>query len=332
VAQSKKRPASRRPQQTAVRVAGRGRPSGRPGGPTRAPAEVRPARFRDWVGAARLRTLPLSIAPVALGTGAAVVADGGVFHEYRIPLCLAVAIFLQLAVNYANDYSDGIRGTDDFRVGPARLTGSGAAKPRAVLTVALVFFALAALAGLALVILSGQYWLLAVGAAAIAAAWFYTGGKRPYGYAGLGELFVFVFFGLVATVGTTFVQSGDVNTESWLSGIAAGFLACAVLIANNLRDIDQDRIAGKRTLTVRIGSLASRILFCVLLLAAFGILGFFAIFYPLAVLVFFALLLAIPAGLIVMTAKTARELILALQLTSLLALVYGVGLGAAFAF
>ncbi|MCU1570653.1 MAG: 1,4-dihydroxy-2-naphthoate prenyltransferase [Naasia sp.] len=254
------------------------------------------------------------------------------FHEYRIPLCLAVAVFLQLGVNYANDYSDGVRGTDKHRVGPARLTGSGAARPRTVLTVALVFFALAAVAGLALTILSRQYWLLAVGAAAIAAAWFYTGGKRPYGYAALGEVGVFVFFGLVATIGSTFVQAGTVNSESWLSAIAIGFLACAALLANNLRDLEQDARAGKRTLSVRIGSRGSRVLYCVLIALPFGILAFFAVFYPLSILVFFALLIAIPAGLIVLTARTARELVLALGLTSLLALVYGVGLGAAFAF
>jgi 1,4-dihydroxy-2-naphthoate octaprenyltransferase len=328
VAQSKKRPPSRGPRpvppSAAKALAGRGRP-GRPA--ARAP---RRATVADWVSASRWRTLPLSIAPVAAGTGAAVVADGGVFHEYRIPLCLAVALFLQLAVNYANDYSDGIRGTDSFRVGPARLTGSGAAKPRTVLAVALVFFALAAVAGLALVVLSQQWWLLAVGAVAIAAAWFYTGGKRPYGYAGLGEVGVFLFFGLVATCGTTFVQTGDVNTESWLSGVGIGFLACAALIANNIRDIEQDRRAGKRTLSVLIGSVASRVLYCVLLLLAFGILGFFAIFYPFAYLVFFGLLIGIPAGLIVATGRTAREFVLALALTSALTLVYGVGIAAAF--
>ncbi|HEY8589066.1 MAG TPA: 1,4-dihydroxy-2-naphthoate octaprenyltransferase, partial [Naasia sp.] len=197
---------------------------------------------------------------------------------------------------------------------------------------ALVFFALAALAGLALVVLSQQWWLLAVGAAAIAAAWFYTGGKRPYGYAGLGELGVFVFFGLVATTGTTYVQAGVVNVESWLSGIAVGFLACAALVANNLRDIEQDRRAGKRTLSVLIGDRASRVLFCVLVALPFVILGFFAVFYPLAVLVFFGLLIAAPVALIVVTARTAKELVLALALTSLLTLVYGVGLGAAFSF
>ncbi|BDZ45599.1 1,4-dihydroxy-2-naphthoate polyprenyltransferase [Naasia aerilata] len=331
MAQSRKRPPSRGARPAGKPSVSKGPANrGRPGRPAARVAPPRKATVADWVAASRWRTLPLSIAPVAAGTGAAVVADGGVFHEYRIPLCLAVALFLQLGVNYANDYSDGIRGTDDYRVGPARLTASGAAKPRTVLTVALAFLALAAVAGLALVVLSQQWWLLAVGAAAIAAAWFYTGGKRPYGYAALGEVGVFVFFGLVATCGTTFVQAGEINTESWLSGVGIGFLACAALIANNIRDIEQDRRAGKRTLSVLIGPVASRVLYCVLLLLAFAIVGFFAIFYPFSYLVFFALLIAIPAGLIVATGRTAREFVLALALTSALTLVYGVGLAAAF--
>ena len=309
----------------------------RPGGPKngavrKGPGKVKPAAAADWVSGARLRTLPLAIAPVALGTGAAIVANGaGAFHPAPALLALMVALCLQIGVNYANDYSDGIRGTDTHRVGPARLTGSGAASARAVLSVALAFFALAALAGLALVILTQQWWLLLVGAAAIAAAWLYTGGKKPYGYYGLGELFVFVFFGLVATLGTTYVQAGTVNTESWLSGIAIGLIACAVLMVNNLRDIVPDKAAGKRTLAVLIGNVASRVVFCVLLLAPFLVVGFFTIFYPLAYFTFFVLLLAVPACLITVTAKTPRELVLALQLTSVAALAYGVLLGLAFA-
>jgi 1,4-dihydroxy-2-naphthoate octaprenyltransferase len=300
--------------------------------PRKGPAKVKPATAADWVSGARLRTLPLAIAPVALGTGAAVVASGpGVFHPERALLALVVALCLQIGVNYANDYSDGIRGTDAHRVGPARLTGSGAAKPAAVLSVALAFFGLAALAGLTLVVLTQQWWLLAVGAAAIGAAWLYTGGKRPYGYYGLGELFVFVFFGLVATLGTTYVQALTVNTESWLSAIGIGLIACAVLMVNNLRDRESDKAAGKRTLAVLIGSTASRVAFCVFLLVPFVIVAFFSIFYPLAYFTFFVLLLALPACLITVTAKTSRELILALQLTSLAALGYGILLGLAFA-
>ncbi|TFC31937.1 1,4-dihydroxy-2-naphthoate polyprenyltransferase [Cryobacterium sp. MDB1-18-2] len=322
----------------AGKAAGKPANSGRSGNPAKrngAEAHGRsgPATAGDWISGARLRTLPLAIAPVALGTGAAIVAsDPGVFHPVRALLALIVALCLQIGVNYANDYSDGIRGTDAYRVGPARLTGGGAARPRSVLTVALAFFGLAAFAGLVLVILSGQWWLLLVGAAAIVAAWFYTGGKRPYGYFGLGELFVFVFFGLVATAGTTFVQVGTVNLESWLGGVAIGLIACAVLMVNNLRDIVPDKASGKRTLAVLIGNLPGRIVFCVLLLVPFLIAAFFALFYPLAWFVLFVLLLALPACLITVTAKTAAELILALKLTSFSALLYGLLLGAAFAF
>jgi 1,4-dihydroxy-2-naphthoate octaprenyltransferase len=312
---------------------GRGR-SGNPAKASSAPAAARrrPATAAEWVAGARLRTLPLSIAPVALGTGAGVVAiPDGPWHPARALLALVVALALQIAVNYANDYSDGVRGTDDHRVGPARLTGSGAAQPRHVLAVALSFFAIAALAGLALTIVTQQWWMLAVGAVAIVAAWFYTGGRRPYGYYGLGELVVFVFFGLVATAGSAYVQALTVNLEAWLGGVGAGLLACAVLMANNLRDVTQDKAAGKRTLAVLVGPLVGRILFVVFMLVPFAIAAFFALLYPLAWLVLFALLAALPACLIVLTAKTPRELLLALQLASLTALVYGVGLGLAFA-
>lgn len=294
-------------------------------------AKVKPATASDWIAGARLRTLPLAIAPVFIGTGASVVALGaGRLHWLQGLACLAVALFLQIGVNYANDYSDGIRGTDAYRVGPSRLTGSGRAKARTVLTVALVFFALAALAGIAVIIRTQHWWLLLVGAAAVAAAWFYTGGKRPYGYFGLGELFVFVFFGLVATAGTTYMLAGRVNAEGWLGGVAAGLIACAVLIANNLRDIEPDRKSGKRTLTVLIGATASRVLYCVFLLVAYLIVAFFALFYPFAWLAMFSLLAAVPAAIIVWTARTSRELILVLQLTSLVGLAVGVFLGVAF--
>ncbi|WP_280679895.1 1,4-dihydroxy-2-naphthoate polyprenyltransferase [Cryobacterium sp. CG_9.6] len=293
---------------------------------------MKPASAADWISGARLRTLPLAIAPVALGTGAAIVAsDPGVYHPVRALLALLVALFLQVGVNYANDYSDGIRGTDKFRIGPARLTGAGAAKPRTVLTVALAFFGLAAVAGLLLVILTQYWWLLLVGVVAIGAAWLYTGGKKPYGYFGLGELFVFVFFGLVATMGTTYVQVGRINLESWLSGIAIGLIACAVLMVNNLRDIVPDKTAGKRTLAVLIGPIWGRVAFCVFLLVPFVIAGFFALFYPLGFLTLFVLLLALPACIITVTGRTAGELILALKLTSLAALAYGVLLALAFA-
>lgn len=293
---------------------------------------VAPATFRDWVGGARLRTLPLAIAPVLVGTGAAVDAAGaGVFHWIRAILCLVVALCLQIGVNYANDYSDGVRGTDAYRVGPSRLTGSGRARPRTVLVVALAFFGLAAIAGLLLVIASQQWWLILVGAAAIAAAWFYTGGKHPYGYYGLGELFVFVFFGIVATAGTMFVQVLNVSQVAWLGAVAIGLFACAVLMVNNLRDIDVDRQAGKRTLAVLVGRTWSRVLYTIFVLVPFAILGFVGIFYTLAWLGLFTLLVAIPAVIIAIFGRSPRELITALQLTSISALIFAAFYAAALA-
>lgn len=285
---------------------------------------------RDWVSGARLRTLPLAIAPVAAGAGIAHMLQG--FSLTLTLLALAVALFLQIGVNYANDYSDGVRGTDEYRVGPARLTGSGLVNPKHVLTVALVFFALAAAAGLVAVILSERWWFIAVGAVAIVAAWFYTGGKRPYGYAGLGEVVVFIFFGLVATAGTVYLQTDVMNQEMWIAGAGVGFFAVAVLVVNNIRDIPTDRLAGKRTLAVRMGDRASRILFVVCVLLPFAVPALYAAVQPGMILVWFVLVAALPAMIITLTAKTARELIIVLQLTSLSALAYGVLLGVAFAF
>lgn len=292
------------------------------GNPAKKPiVELGPVTVGDWVGAARLRTLPLAIAPVLIGTGAAR-STTPEFHWVIALACLAVAILLQIGVNFTNDYSDGIRGTDAHRVGPARLTASGRVKPQTVLTIGLSFFALAAVVGLAIVIRTEQWWMLAVGAACIVAAWFYTGGKRPYGYNALGEVFVFVFFGLVATLGTTWVQIFALPTQAWLGAIAAGLFACAVLLANNLRDIDQDREVGKRTLTVLIGKRATQVLFTLFVLVPFGISSFLALLFPIAWLSLLALLAGLPAILIVWTYKTARELITALALTSLTALAY----------
>ncbi|UOQ56746.1 1,4-dihydroxy-2-naphthoate polyprenyltransferase [Leucobacter allii] len=286
--------------------------------------------WRNWVGGARLRTLPLAVAPVAAGAGIA-----HMVRDFSWPLsllALAVAVFLQIGVNYANDYSDGIRGTDDFRVGPARLTGSGLVEPKRVLALALGFFALAAISGLAAVVLSGRWWFLALGVLAILAAWFYTGGKRPYGYAGLGEVMVFIFFGLVATVGTVYLQSDVQTQEAWFAGAGVGLFAVAVLVVNNLRDIPTDRLAGKRTLSVRIGATASRVLYILCVLLPFAVPLLFGFVNPGMVLVWFVLLLVVPAVLIVLWGRTPRELILVLQLTSFAALAYGILLGVGFAF
>ncbi len=308
---------------------------GRPGLPPGV-VSVRKASLGDWIGGMRLQTLPLAIAPVALGTAAAYVLphdDAGTgWHWLRALACLAVAVLLQIGVNFANDYSDGVRGTDKVRSGPQRLTASGAAKPRTVLAVALVFFALAAVAGLIIVWRTELWWLIAVGAVAIVAAWFYTGGKRPYGYLGFGELVAFVFFGIVATAGTTFVLAGTVTIESWLAGAAAGFFASAVLMVNNIRDLPQDKLVGKRTLAVLIGDRRARITFSVFVLLPFAILVFFVLFYANAYLVYFALLAALPAVAITLSAKTAPELVIALRLTTLTALLFGLGLGWAIAF
>jgi 1,4-dihydroxy-2-naphthoate polyprenyltransferase len=220
-----------------------------------------------WVAGARPRTLPAAIAPVLVGTGAAAAVESA--HLGRALLALVVALALQVGVNYANDYSDGVRGTDDERVGPLRLVASGAAPAAAVRNAAWIAFGIAALAGLILVILTAQWWLLAVGAAAIAAAWYYTGGSRPYGYSGLGEVSVFVFFGLVAVIGTAYVQAERVTPAAIVGGIAIGALACAILLANNLRDAPTDADSGKQTLAVVLGSRRTRLLYLAMVAAAY---------------------------------------------------------------
>ncbi|MET0459436.1 MAG: 1,4-dihydroxy-2-naphthoate polyprenyltransferase [Ilumatobacteraceae bacterium] len=218
-----------------------------------------------WVIGARPRTLPAAVVPVAIGAGCAVGA--GSVTWWRVAVALVVSLALQVGVNYANDYSDGVRGTDDVRVGPMRLVGSGVKPPGAVKRAAFAAFGVAAVAGLALAATT-SWWIIAVGVAAIAAAWFYTGGPRPYGYAGLGEVFVFVFFGLVATVGTTYVAVERVTSLSVIMGCAAGCLACALLVVNNLRDIPSDTTAGKRTLAVRLGDARTRWMYVGLIAAA----------------------------------------------------------------
>jgi 1,4-dihydroxy-2-naphthoate octaprenyltransferase len=287
---------------------------------------VKSNKLKLWVEGARLRTLPLAIAPVAIGAGA---ADSVQAFDLTLSLlALSVALFLQIGVNYANDYSDGIRGTDDYRVGPLRLTGSKSVRPEAVKLAAFAFFGLAAASGLAIVLITGMFWLIAVGLAAIVAAWFYTGGKNPYGYAGLGELAVFVFFGLVATIGTTFVQVGFIEFNAVLGGIASGLFASAVLMVNNIRDIETDKLASKKTLAVMLGKKAATGLFLVMIWIPFVILSLFTLLYPATLMGFVSLLLVAPATLIVLTAKSAKELILVLKLTSFASLAYALALAA----
>jgi 1,4-dihydroxy-2-naphthoate octaprenyltransferase len=285
---------------------------------------VKSSKLKLWVEGARLRTLPLAIAPVAIGAGAADSVQA--FDLTLTLLALAVALFLQIGVNFANDYSDGIRGTDDYRVGPLRLTGSKSVKPEAVKLAAFGFFGLAALAGLAIVLITGLFWLIAVGAASILAAWFYTGGKSPYGYAGAGELAVFVFFGLVATIGTTFIQVGFIEFNAVLGGIASGLFSSSVLMVNNIRDIETDKLASKKTLAVMLGKKVSTALFLAMIWLPFVILAFFVLLYPATLIGFLTLLLVLPATVIVLTAKTAKELILVLKLTSFASLAYALSL------
>ena len=243
-----------------------------------------------WIIGARPRTLPAAIVPVALGAAAAV--GVGTITWWRVAACLVVSLALQVGVNYANDYSDGVRGTDDVRVGPARLVASGLAEPSAVKRAAFAAFGVAGIAGLAIA-LDTSLVLLVVGAAAIAAGWFYTGGPKPYGYMGLGEIFVFVFFGLVATAGSTYAAVGQVTGLSIVVGCAAGSLACALLVINNLRDIPTDREVGKRTLAVRLGDQRTRWLYVLLIADAFILIAACAISRPTALLGLLALPLAV---------------------------------------
>ena len=246
-----------------------------------------------WLLGARPRTLPAAVVPVALGAAAAVGEAGAVW--WRAAPALLVSLSLQVGVNYANDYSDGVRGTDAVRVGPVRLVGSGLASASSVKKAALAAFGVAAVAGLASAAVT-SWWLLVVGAAALLAGWGYTGGPKPYGYLGLGEVFVFTFFGLVATAGTTFVVSERINAVAWLAGCVAGCLACALLVVNNLRDIPTDRDVGKRTLAVRLGDARTRTLYIGLLVSAWVLVVVIAVVdRPVAAIGVLGIAVAIPA-------------------------------------
>lgn len=291
-------------------------------------AKSKPSSLKLWVGGARLRTLPLAVAPILAASGVTIALQA--FNWTLTLLCLAVALLLQIGVNFANDYSDGIRGTDDYRVGPARLTASKAVPADSVKRAAMISLGLGALAGVLVIVISAQWWLLAVGALAVVAAWYYTGGKHPYGYAGLGELVVFVFFGLVAVFGTVYVQypklfeTVEVILVTAPAAVGVGLYASAVLMINNIRDIETDIPAGKKTLAVLIGKTPAKALFVVMiwlpLLLNFGyaMAGIPAAFaFPLAVM-----FLVSPITLIALVAKTPTENILALKLTSYSALLF----------
>ena len=284
------------------------------------------ATMSQWVGGARPRTLPAAIAPVAVGAGLAAWASA--FNPGRSLLALLVAVALQVGVNYANDYSDGIKGTDRQRVGPIRLVGQELAPAREVRAAALASFLVAALAGLALVMLTSQWWLLAVGAASIAAAWLYTGGPRPYGYAGLGEVFVFVFFGVVPVVGTAYVQTLTITWPDVLASVGVGLLACAILVTNNLRDIPGDSVAGKHTLAVRIGESRTRALYVGLVVVGLVVPVPLALLTaPLVALGSATAILAIAPIRVVSSGARGPGLIPALKQTGVLLLVYGLALG-----
>ncbi len=287
-------------------------------------AELRPTPAQWWAGA-RPRTLPAAVAPVLAGSGVAQFYDG--FVVSRALLALVVSLALQVGVNYANDYSDGIRGTDAARVGPVRLVGSGLASPTSVRAAAFACFGAAAVAGLGLVLLTGFWWLLAVGAVCIVAAWFYTGGRHPYGYLGLGELFVFVFFGLVAVCGTVYVQLGGVPLAGIIAGVAIGALACALLVVNNLRDLRNDARAGKRTLATRIGDRPTRVTYLILIVVAgLMVIMVAALTSWWALLGLGGVVLAVPAVRNVLRGAAGPALIRVLQTTGLAELVCAVGL------
>jgi 1,4-dihydroxy-2-naphthoate octaprenyltransferase len=281
------------------------------------------ASTNRWVLGARPRTLPASVVPVVVGS--AVAGAGGGFIWWRALLAASVAVALQVGTNYANDYSDGIRGTDEVRVGPVRLVAGGLASARAVKLAALVAFGVAGVAGLVLAA-TVSWWLLAVGAACIAAGWLYTGGPRPYGYAGLGEVFVFVFFGLVATVGTSYVQLDRLDGLEVIAAVPVGLLAVAMLVVNNLRDIPGDAATGKRTLAVRVGAPATRVMYCACLLVPLALavaVAFVSGGRPWALLALAAVPLAVPPARAVIAGATGRSLIAVLGRTGRFQLAFG---------
>ena len=273
------------------------------------------SKWNKWIIGARPRTLSAAVAPVLVATASA----GENAHWLPAILALSVSLALQVGVNYGNDYSDGVRGTDNNRVGPLRITASGLATPAAVKRAAFIAFGFAAIAGLALALMT-TWWLILIGAISILAAWGYTGGKKPYGYMGLGELFVFIFFGLVATIGSYYVQVEEISCEVILASISMGIFACVILAINNIRDRALDAPAGKRTLAVRLGDRRSRQFFTLLILL--GYLSSALIGTPWIALTLLSLPVAIKLSRGVMGGAQGRELIPYLAETGKLQLQY----------
>jgi 1,4-dihydroxy-2-naphthoate polyprenyltransferase len=277
----------------------------------------------QWLEGARPRTLPAALSPVLAGTGVAGYVDHVVW--WKAGLALLVSLALQVGVNYANDYSDGIRGTDADRVGPMRLVGSGVASPRSVRAAAFAAFGVAVLAGLVLAATT-SWWLVLVGALAVVAAWFYTGGSTPYGYRALGEVMVFVFFGLVAVQGTTFVQTESLPLSGWYAAVGVGALTCGILVANNLRDIPTDRAVGKRTLAVVLGDARTRGLYAMLVGVALVALVAVALSTSRLALLGLAFVLpVVPGTRMVLTGATGRDLVPVLARTGAAELVWAAG-------
>ncbi|MFV0496429.1 1,4-dihydroxy-2-naphthoate polyprenyltransferase [Mycobacterium sp.] len=286
------------------------------------------ASFAQWASGARPRTLPNAVAPVVAGTGAAAWGHGAVW--WKALLALAVAISFVVGVNYANDYSDGIRGTDDDRTGPARLVGSRLATPNAVLTAALISLFTGCVAGLALALVSSP-WLITVGIACAAGAWLYTGGSKPYGYSGWGEVAVFLFFGLVAVLGTQYTQALRVDWVGLVLAVAIGALSSSVLVANNLRDIPTDTRAGKFTLAVHLGDRRTRQLYHWLLAAAGASTLLLMLATPWCAVALATTPLALRADLPVRTGRVGAELIPVLRDTGLAMLMWAIAVSTALA-
>jgi 1,4-dihydroxy-2-naphthoate octaprenyltransferase len=287
------------------------------------------ATVAEWIEGARPRTLPNAVAPVVAGVGATI--QLGAFSWWQSLLALLVALSLIIGVNFANDYSDGIRGTDENRVGPLRLVGSGVAAPRLVLAASLGCLGLAGVLGLVLVIATGRWWLLVMGAVCILGAWFYTGGKKPYGYAGLGEIAVFVFFGLAAVLGTVYVQAGRVSLTALGAAAAVGCFSTAVLTANNLRDIPTDREVGKNTLAVRLGDTGTRRLYLTLVAIPYVVTILTGVFHPLALIALVTAAMLITPVKAITSGGTGPGLIPVLRDTGLAMLAWSVLSGIALA-